>query len=266
MQLPGSLAASTLGDLLGILHRGATTGSLELSEGGPAARVHRIHLAHGLVTGVETPLPSRPLGEVLRAAGFVAPEAVTLFLRHASLGDPRLTGEILVAMGAVSATVVAAALRAQLRERLDAIFAIAEARVAFRPARPAPPNRRSGPLSPRDFLFGRARARDRRRESWRESWRTRRAAGGWSEAAGHASRAEPSAGRAAPSAPLDREREAARALLGVRAGASIDDVRRAFRRLAGELHPDRCAHLPLDEQRRRSARLVALSAAYHRLV
>ena len=63
MQLPGRLSASTLGDLLGALHRERTSGRLELAEiRGPigrsvAGRIHRIHLVSGLVTTVETELP-----------------------------------------------------------------------------------------------------------------------------------------------------------------------------------------------------------------
>lgn len=42
-----------------------------------------------------------------------------------------------------------------------------------------------------------------------------------------------------PGAPIDRDATAARALLGVSASASSDDIRAAHRRLITEAHPDR---------------------------
>lgn len=56
MQLPGKLSLSTLGDLLGSLHRGRASGVLVLREarGLFAGRRHQVHLRSGLVTSVET--------------------------------------------------------------------------------------------------------------------------------------------------------------------------------------------------------------------
>jgi hypothetical protein len=60
MHLPGRLSSSTLGDLLGSLHRAKVTGTVELAEiatfGGVTGRTHRLHLRAGLVVGVDTPL------------------------------------------------------------------------------------------------------------------------------------------------------------------------------------------------------------------
>lgn len=55
VSLPRRLCATTLGDLLGNLHRGRVTGTLELTEvrGVTAGRAHKIHLREGLVVGVE---------------------------------------------------------------------------------------------------------------------------------------------------------------------------------------------------------------------
>ena len=64
MQLPGRLKATTLGDLLGVLHRGDASGTLELVE--TSGRAHRVHLAHGLVTAVEVDRAAASLGEILR--------------------------------------------------------------------------------------------------------------------------------------------------------------------------------------------------------
>ncbi|HVY49422.1 MAG TPA: hypothetical protein VHB21_26200, partial [Minicystis sp.] len=58
MFLPGRLAASTLGDVLGALHRVRVTGVVELTEvsganGGVPGRRHSITLADGLVADVD---------------------------------------------------------------------------------------------------------------------------------------------------------------------------------------------------------------------
>lgn len=56
MNPPGKLRLSTLGDLLGTLHRAGISGVLALRElrGATAGRCHRIHLNRGLITAVET--------------------------------------------------------------------------------------------------------------------------------------------------------------------------------------------------------------------
>jgi DnaJ-domain-containing protein 1 len=55
MNLPGKLRLSTLGDLLGTLHRAGISGTLALRElqGVTAGRCHRIHLRRGLIVSVE---------------------------------------------------------------------------------------------------------------------------------------------------------------------------------------------------------------------
>jgi hypothetical protein len=250
MQLPGRLSASTLGDLLGALHRARTTGTLELTEvRGPRGRtvpgrVHRVHLRDGLVAAVETSLPVPPIGEVLRRLGRIGEGAQRLLVARIGAGDRRAAGEILAASGLASGEAVHAALRAQLAARIEALFALEEATVAFRTARPLGPAARVVPLGPGDFLHGRARARDRGRESAPAD-------------------AEP---RSEARPVVEDARARARSLLGIERGAAADDVRRAFRRLARSLHPDRAAAAPMEEQRRRAARLAELSAAYHLLV
>ena len=56
MNLPGKLRRSTLGDLLGKLHRSGVSGVLALRElqGVSAGRIHRIHLKRGLIVGIAT--------------------------------------------------------------------------------------------------------------------------------------------------------------------------------------------------------------------
>src|SRR4051794_26392407 len=105
MLLPGRLSASTLGDLLGMLHRAGTTGELDLREiSGPLGdnvpgRRHRIHFARGLVVGVETTLRVPPLGEIMRRYGLARADAITKLIGRLDRGDQRPSGQILVAEG-----------------------------------------------------------------------------------------------------------------------------------------------------------------------
>ena len=58
----------------------------------------------------------------------------------------------------------------------------------------------------------------------------------------------------------------ARRLLGISEQASVAEVRRAFRKIATALHPDRHDGAPSAEQQRRVERFARISAAYHLLV
>ena len=251
MHLPSRLSSSTLGDLLGQLHRHRTSGQLELSELPSArrrsvtGREHRIHLEDGFVYAVDTGFPVRPLGELLWRRGLVGPEAIGRLLSRIGAGDRRAAGEILVAEGLIDARTVTLALRAQLRERMDALYEqIEDAFIRFHPPRPAFfPSRRSGPLLPTDFLHGRPRARDRRSATPR-----------------------PAAPRPVPARPRDDARAQALRTLGLTGEPALADIRRAFRRLASELHPDCYPNAPADEQRRRLHRFAEISGAYHLLV
>lgn len=207
MQLPGRLSSTTLGDLLGTLHRERISGTIELCEiGSPAGRgvsgrVHRVHLRSGLVVAVDTTLPG---------------------VTHADV-----------------------------RRRLEALFALYDATIAFRTARPLPSSALAAPLGPAEFLHGRPRARDRR-----------------GKGAASPGRSAPRSGHddPPPSAPAEDPAEHARRLLGIPRGAALAEVRRAFRRMASALHPDRLASAALEERQRQAARFAELSAAYHLLV
>jgi hypothetical protein len=63
MNLPGRLRSTTLGDVLGRLHRAGVSGILELVEpsGTRAGRAHRIFLREGRVDDVETDLSAHAL-------------------------------------------------------------------------------------------------------------------------------------------------------------------------------------------------------------
>lgn len=260
MLLPGRLSASTLGDLLGALHRERTSGRLELSEiRGPQGRsvpgrTHRVHLSSGLVTGVETALPVPPLGEILKRKGALDSALLVTLLRRIDAGDPRSTGEILVTERLARADVVRAALEQQLRQRLDALFGIEDARISFRVARPTGSESWSArPLAPEDFLRGRPRHRDGHKAPPRS--------------VGSAANDDREPPRSGPRVALAvTARDHALALLGLDQRAEAAEVRRAFRRLAGQLHPDRFESAPVDERVKQAARFARISAAYHVLV
>jgi hypothetical protein len=59
LELPGRLERSTLGDVLGALHRSGATGALRLDETGPdGSRQHVIYLRDGLIAGIDSPARS----------------------------------------------------------------------------------------------------------------------------------------------------------------------------------------------------------------
>jgi hypothetical protein len=231
MRLPGRLSATTLGDLLGALHRERASGVLELIECGAGSRVHRVHFDAGLVEAVETPLGVARIGELLRREGLLGDEGLRRFLRKLSLDGKRRAGELLVEDRSVTTSVLRAALRRQLRERLEALFALQDAAIRFRVAR-----RRSldanqaAPLSPREFLHDRPRRRARR------------------------------------AAPANDVRRRALSVLGLADSADRAAVQRAFRKLAASVHPDRHPAASAEERARLMRRFVELSAAYHELV
>lgn len=232
MLLPGRLSATTLGDLLGALHRERVTGVLELAETrGVPGRRHRIHFLDGLVARVETELAVDTLGELLRRRGVVSRDALEELARQLASGDARASGEILIALGLADEEAVALGLSAQMRERIDALFALEDATIRFHVARPSTARLRPA-LPPEQFLHDRPRRRDRARGELRTL----------------------------------TPRERALAVLGLDREASEVDVRRAFRRLASEHHPDGKPRASADDLRRRVARLAELSAAYHALV
>lgn len=244
MQLPGRLGLATLGDLLGRLHRERATGTLELVEAqGPSAgRKHRIHWDGGLVSGVETTLGVPRLGDILQSQGFLGEESLRKLARRISQLPGKMSGDLLVEEGRVTREAVGAALRRQVRLRLDAMFVLCDAFVRFHVARQ---RAASVPLSPHEFLHGRPRARAATERSERESSeRSRRAA--------HVRR--------------EHAKNEALAILGLAPDADRQAVLRAFRKLASISHPDRHPTAGSAEKAALMRRFAEISQAYHLLV
>ncbi|MFO0614020.1 MAG: J domain-containing protein [Polyangiaceae bacterium] len=234
--LPSNLEKTTLGDVLGLLLRGRATGFLELGDG--ASKSH-VFLSSGRPTAVASTAaklwpngaPQR-LGELLLERGFVGRS--DLERAACARADGRLLGELLLDEGALDQRTIEGAMAAQTAERLDRLYALRKGSMRFRvatfgAARPPIPLRAafsSPQLHPAIFLTGRPRARTRR-----------------------------------PSA--DASRRDALRVLRLDAGATAEDIRRAFKQLVVELHPDRAA----DEADRalRSAAMKQITVAYAKL-
>jgi len=236
MKLPGRLRATTLGDVFGELSRDRATGVLELieAEGMTAGRKHRVRFVAGLVASVESALSVARLGDILRREGFIGDEAQRRLGRSVASRPDKKIGQILVEEAAISPHVIDAALRRQLRARLDALFSLRDSFLRFHVAGRSE-HERVIPLSPREFLHGRPRSRDREV-------------------------------RTAATFGRDRARARALSVLGLDGRADRSAVQRAFRSLASAVHPDRHPRASADERASLLKRFAELSAAYHLLV
>ena len=236
MHLPSRLRSTTLGDLLGALHRARASGTLELAE--DRGRVHRIHLAQGLVTAVELDGAGLSLAEILRRDRAADDELLRRSLLRA-MASRRLHGEVLVHDFRLSPTIVGRALRLQIDARLSTIEELADARIAFRVAVRQPRwALQSAPLDPKEFLHGRRRARER--------------------GAHHSD--------VGSGAPQPVAEPSAWHVLGVPPGTDVAEIKRAYRRLARTVHPDLHPQATDEERRALEARFVVISEAYRALV
>jgi DnaJ-domain-containing protein 1 len=245
MQLPGRLKATTLGDVLGSLHRARASGMLELVEA--SGRSHRVHLALGLVTAVEVDRAAASLGEILRSEDEVDDDVLRRSLLRA-MASSRLHGEVLVRDFHLSPVVVGRALRRQLLQRLQMLEELADAQILYRvTVRPPRGALLDDPLAPSEFLAGKKRARDRRAEPASGTYRSARPPSGLPGS-------------------IDVGRLVAYRALGLASGAADDEIKRAYRRLVREYHPDLHPDATSEERRSLSVRFAEVTAAYRALV
>jgi DnaJ-domain-containing protein 1 len=228
MNLPGRLRMTTLGDLLGTLHRAGASGTLELAE--DSGRTHRVYLSSGFVVAVEIDGAAPTLAEILKSERRVDDDLLRRSLLRA-MSSQRLHGDVLVRDFRIDEGVVDEALRRQLGSRLERLEHLADARVLFRVAVRVPRNAiTERPLQASQFLAGKRRAREPRSP-------------------------EAAAGR-----------HAAHRILGVSAEADPSEIRSAYRKLARAFHPDLHPAASEDERRALSARFQAVTEAYRALV
>jgi DnaJ-domain-containing protein 1 len=200
--------------------------------GARAGRAHRVFLAGGLVDGVETLDAHPPLGELLAREGALSAEALAKLLRKLSLDASHRAGEILVNERLANEALVTAALRWQLRARLESVFRLADGLIRFH-VRPAALRGRFGAvLGPREFLHGRRRAR----------------ADGGSRATAHVRESS--------------QRAEALSVLGLEPDADAATVRKAYRRLAAVHHPDRHPRAGATELSDLVRKFTRITAAY----
>jgi len=228
MHLPGRLHETTLGDLLGQLHRERATGTLELIErdGPHAGKTHSIELCDGRVSSVSGPHVVPPLGDLL---------GLGIQARRGRGNDYVRIGEFLLDAGLVTREALQGGLRRQFLHRLDAAFSLSDADIRFRPPRPHADDRTNPePITASEFLPGRPRARTR--------------------------------GERPTEAPSTRDpRRDAFRVLGLPPNATPADIQRAFRALARVAHPDAHPSADTSERLRLLARFAELSRAYHLL-
>ncbi len=248
MNLSGRLALTTLGDLLGTLYRADARGTLELTEdaGPTAGRVHRLHFESGRLRLVESPLGAKRLGDFLVSKGQLSRLRQFELLSFLDDNSGKTIGQLLAELQWVAPGVIRDATHEQSTQRLSALYQLTDARVTFRLARPVPAQLVSPlPLTPEEFLHGRPRSRDRKFAV---------------DASPGCSDAQESAVRH-----VDPTRRRALLLLGLEPHADTADVKRAFRRIAAKLHPDRHLVAPERQQELVRERFAQMTQAYHLL-
>ncbi len=173
-----------------------------------------------------------------------------------ALSERRRHGEVLVEERRVSPTMVQVALRKQLLERIDALKALPDANLRFRVAtKPALTLSTLTGLSPEDYMT----PDELRRALGYEETPVD------AEPTPLAPRAD-EIPREVTARPVDRSRLDAYATLGLRQGADANDIKRAYRRLVRELHPDTNPHATSRERIHLSERFQRVTEAYRVLV
>jgi DnaJ-domain-containing protein 1 len=150
-----------------------------------------------------------------------------------ALRDQQRLGEVLLAEGRVDHDELSSALKRQTIARLERLFDLEKAAVRFHAPRPGQDDPTApAPLVSREFLHGRPRHRGR---------------------------------PGARMLPVSRQGDGALAVLGLEEGATREDIRKAFRELAQEHHPDRHPHADEATRQRLFRRFAEISRAYHAL-
>lgn len=225
MWLPARLERSTLGDLLGCLHRGSASGRLDLvdAESSAATRAS-IHFDRGAIIRVEG--GGARLGERV-ATSWDERRRIDAALERARR-DGDLAGAALVRDGLASSTQLRQALEAQACERIEKLYAMRRADLRFHVAVSTWRGVEVA-LDPAMFLHGRPRA-------------------------------VPRTGKARELDPVHQALSALGLTPSMR--PTRDAIRRAFRTRAASLHPDRARD---PEARQLLARaFTRLTAAYER--
>ncbi len=250
MILPGSLRTTTLGDVLGQLHRGGVSGVLQIIASSTpwAGSHHQVTLVRGIVRDVSTTIPAPRIGEVLLEQGVLRQAEHELFVAELRRRSGALAGEVLRELGMVSDATLRFGLSRQMRKRLDVLYGIERASLRFHPLSAQVRTVASVALGPREFLHGRPRARD--------------------QAGARRPPVEPE--REGRAGALEHERSQGRAaaleLLGLPEVVTREQVRQAFRRAAVLVHPDLHRDLEPHALSAMQARFAELSQAYHLLI
>lgn len=240
MQIASRLRDTTLGDLLAELHRANATGVLELIE--PKGR-HAIHLRRGFVQAVESESALVRLGDVAARRWGISRPAVERARMYAHARGLRI-GHALVATRVIAAAQLDALLAEQQRARLELLYALRDAEIRFRVARPLPDGAaEQTPLEARDTFYGRPRKQARDTEHTQSTEQPRARHSRVTRAMHH---------------PLAAEY----AVLGVTPDSDQRAVRDAFRALVLALHPDRAHGVSDLERESRARKLVDVVRAY----
>ncbi len=236
MLLPSRLTHSTLGDILGALHRAKISGVLELRELTAQGRQHQVYLNNGMITRIVSEAQVPALGKLLGIKDAPA--------RRSSEAAAQKYGSYVLELGLRDESSIREGLTKQTRLLLEALFELKDAALRFHVAIDT---RETGvkraPLSIDDFLTGRPRARrDRDKAAHRPRFETSQAA-----APDQSSRRRPVASR----------KTSALAVLGLVPGATRDEINQAFRSLALDTHPD------LQGNGQTETAFAQLTEAYH---
>ncbi len=236
MDLPSRLRTTTLGDVLGTLHRGGATGRLDLTD--DRADTHHVYLLDGGVVAVQLGRAANSLYTVLRESGAVDGHVLQRSLLVALAGR-RLHGEVLVREFRIAKEIVDRAVRRQIIDRLSWIESLGDAQITFAVAiRPPRGALLEAPLLKEEFLAGRTRTRG-------------------------ASTPRERAHANIP--PMENARVRALAALGLGPHAAPHEIRAKYREIVRACHPDLHPHGPDAEQRARSQRLQVAAEAYRAL-